>query len=338
MAQSHMLVIFDYSGSMNGQRYQDCHAACMKLQMPCEFWLFGSDVQKKGIVTSIPTFGCNSGTSITIMLETLHQWMSSTYNKQVCIFTDGEDKYDEATFTAKFNQIRNRNHSVSVYDICRTNVEPLKRIFASISCTIVTTRDEIDQLVQQINQNIAIDNDLLQGITRVENNVQKLIVNYQKLEKNSKELKILTDKLTSESQTIQASADQAIVAKEKQKLETASNELKQHISDIADHIKRLKENERKIKRLNDDIDDARDTIAELNTKIKAETNSPNPNIQKIQSFQLQIVEQEKKIVEIEDKISTLKQNSASAVQNFELLRDKTEETQTKVTSTLKTIN
>ena len=312
--------------------------ACMNLQMPCELWLFGSDVQNKGIVTSIPTFECTSGTSITLMLDTLYQWMSSTYNKQVCIFTDGEDKYDEATFTVKFNQLRNRNHSVTVYDICRTNVEPLKRIFGNLSSVrVATTLDEINQLVQQINQTIAADNDLIQGITQVQSNVQQLILNYQTLEQVSKQLKVITEKLKNESQTIQTTADQAIATRDKQKLDTASNQLKNHLSDVADHIKKLKDNERKMNVLNYDLDETNDEIERLQKRTEAETRSPNPNNQKITSFRSQIQEQQQKQVDIANKITQLKQNSASAIRDFELLRSKTEETQAKVTNTLQTI-
>jgi len=197
--------------------------------------------------------------------------------------------------------------------------------------------DEIHQLVEQINQNIAADNDLLQGITRVESSVEKLIVNYQALEQNSTQLKILTEKLKSESQIMQATADQAIVAREKQNLNMASDQLKKHINDIADHIKKLKDNERKMNRLNDDLDELQDEIQNQQTKIEAETRSPNPNHQKIASFRLQIQEHQAKKVDIENKISNLKQNSASVVKDFELLRGKTEATQSKVTSTLQTI-
>lgn len=309
----------------------------MKLTMPCEFWLFGDNVQKQGVVTSIPTFACNSGTSITVMLDTLHQWMSNCYNKQVCILTDGEDQYDEPGFTAKFNQLRNRNHSVTVYDICHTNVEPLKRIFSNFSVNVATTLEEINKLMDKINNTIAHDRDLLQGITKVETNVQQLIVNYQQIELISAQLKGITERITKESQNVLTNAEQAIIDKSKPKLTAASDQLKNHINDIADHIKKLKDNDRKIKRCEADMEEADEDIEQVQTKIDAETNSPNPNHQQIASFRLQIQDHKQKKVSIENKIKDLKRDSASSVRDFELLRSNTVATQTRVTNTLQTV-
>lgn len=310
---------------------------CLSFKDPFELWLFGGDVLKKGVVSSIPEFACDGSTSISTMLKELYTWMSSNSNKFVYILTDGEDKYDEAYFTNCFNQISSRNHHVIVYDICGTNVQPLKNIFAKSDVEAVTSYSDINSLVQRLQQVMANDRDLIQGVTNVSTSVQSLINNYNELERTSQQLKTITDRLKNQSQSVISSADQAVKDKKVQDLQGAATMLKNHINELADHVQNLKKNERKADLLKGDAADIQDEIDNFETKIRAEKNSLNANQQKIAGYTTSVEESKRKRQETLAKAEALQAKSAAAVTDFITLQKKTEATRLKVTDTLKNI-
>ncbi|UJR06579.1 hypothetical protein I4U23_010863 [Adineta vaga] len=333
MAQS--LVIFDYSGSMAGDRYNKCREACSKFTDSYELWLFGSDVQEKGVVRSLPAFDCNSGTSITLMLEKLYAWMSAHTNKYVYILTDGEDNYDYVSFTNRFDQIKNRNHQVTVYDVCGTNVEQLKKIFANFGIRVARSHEEITNLVQNLQAVMAKDKEIITSAANINLNIQELMSNMQKLERGAEDLKKKSAEIQNKSQNTTNNAKNALVAGDIRMLSTVADDLKTHVKELAEHIHKLKKNEKEARKLQIEAEEIQDSMDELKSNISAELNSPLANQQKLAIYKMDLLNKEHERSTIIAKLQAIEKDSASQITEFKQLENKVSAVQIKVTETMK---
>ena len=303
MSDDNAIVIFDYSGSMKGERYNKCREACNQLTDQYHLYLFGSDWVDRGVVSSMPEFRCNSGTNITMMLNELYDILASSNNRYVYILTDGADSYDQEFFKKKYDGIKHRNHQVTVYDILNTNVKPLQYIFSEFGIEVVTNLDDIQSLITKMNKVMIADKKLIKEITESESSVKKLISNYEQLARNSEELSVKGQKLKEENAVITDTAQKALNSKAQQQIIDVSRKLKSHVEELLDHLHNLHINAKKIERLKLDLSDAKDAINILKKKIENENNSKEINQNKIVTYSQKIVDQEHERDEIEEKIA-----------------------------------
>jgi len=130
-----------------------------------------------------------------------------------------------------------------------------------------------------------------------------------------------------ELDVIIANVNQAIQSQNRKQLIWMANQFKEHMNELSDDIKRLKDNVRKMKRLEYDLEEVLDNVDNLQIKLDAETSSPNPNHQKIMNYTDQKEELNKKQKTVDVKIKKMHKTSASIVNDTETLEIKSEKLQ-----------
>ncbi|CAF1354756.1 unnamed protein product [Rotaria magnacalcarata] len=124
-----------------------------------------------------------------------------------------------------------------------------------------------------------------------------------------------------------AKVEKTIQSKDKKKLIHLGDEFKERINELSDHIKRLKDNGRTMKRLQYDLEEILDNVDNLQIKLDAETSSPNPNEEKIKNYTNEKEELNKQQKQVHNKIEKMHKNSGSIVKDTENLEIENEQLQ-----------
>lgn len=127
-----------------------------------------------------------------------------------------------------------------------------------------------------------------------------------------------------ELKATKANVNRAIQSRNKEKLVRIADQLKKHMNDLNDDIKSFKDNGRKVKRLEYDLEEILDNVDNLQIKLDAETSSPNPNQEKILKFTNEKKDLNEKHKKVEAKVKKMKKVSSSGIKDNETLEIKIE--------------
>ena len=270
------------------------------------------------------------------MLEKLHTWMSSNRDKYIYILTDGDDQYDEIHFTNRFNQIDDRNHQVTVFDICKTNMDPLKRIFAKFGVQIVTEYHQMTPLLTEMQEVMKRDKIVIDKLAQVSSSVNGLTVAHNKLMNDLNALKIENDNLNSKSKDLRAAAEKALQNRLQSILTQSDVNLKNHMKELAEHVRKVKNNSIKIQMQELHIQENKIEIDELKTDIQSERQSGCPNQGKIDGYNMKVTQLETKLSGMNSDLEKMKKELKDTETEFEKLKQQTSQLQQSVTKALQT--
>jgi len=257
------------------------------------------------------------------MLTRLHSHLSQTSDMFVYLLTDGCDSYDKEVFRQKFDSIKHRNHQVTVYDICDTNVEALKYIFENFGLQVATDVEGVRKLIDSLKIVMQQDKILLEEITENASSVASLINNFEKIAQTSSELKEKGKQLALQNDTITDNAEQALRQMVQQEIQNCSAEVKDHMVEIINHLKKLKKNQLQLQFLELERESIDLEIEALKQKMESEENSNKVNQNKYNNYRVKIMGFESELNTKNDEIAKLKRESASQVADFMKLQQKT---------------